>query len=107
MMDTGSIVSESYPVDERQMERAWAKWQSEWESNVAKGNYAKFFEWTPVSAGQPKEEKEYLCTVKWGNDLTVMELQWNDGKWTDREYMYIYDVIAYAPLTEPYRRKDD
>ena len=65
--------------------------------------------WIPVEEHIPEVDAdiededcpEYLATIRGASESTVLKYS-PDGAWFD-ENGYVYDVIAWRPLPEPYR----
>ena len=69
--------------------------------------------WIPVEERLPEVDEdteetiedddcpEYLVTIRGASESTVLKYS-PDGAWFD-ENGYVYDVIAWCPLPEPYR----
>ena len=67
--------------------------------------------WTPVSEGLPKEDGQYLITVKYKHvdgydDIYAEHGEWYDGRWDTFCFGHcgeVEDIIAWMPLPEPYK----
>ena len=69
--------------------------------------------WIPVEDRLPEVDEdveetieddecpEYIVTIRGGQESTTLKYS-PDGTWFD-DYGYVYDVIAWRPLPEPYR----
>ena len=69
--------------------------------------------WIPVEDGLPEVREgledmycpEFNVTIKGAEETTTLKYSW-DGTWFD-DNGNIYDVIAWRPLPEPYKPKED
>lgn len=73
-------------------------------------------QWIPCSEKMPEKPFGCLVTIKYESPFTNEELVqilpetvgWHDGTWNDRDGEPITeDVIAWMPLPEPYKRRED
>lgn len=73
-------------------------------------------QWIPCSEKMPEKPFGCLVTIKYESPFTDEELVqilletvgWHDGTWNDRDGEPITeDVIAWMPLPEPYKRRED
>lgn len=68
-------------------------------------------EWIPCSRELPKEDGQYLITVKYKHvdgyeDVYSEHGEWVDGRWDmfcSAHCGEVEDIIAWCPLPEPYR----
>lgn len=66
--------------------------------------------WIPVEKKLPEVQEgledmycpEFNVTIKWATETTTLKYSW-DGTWFDNNG-YVYNVIAWKPLPEAYRR---
>lgn len=69
--------------------------------------------WIPVSERLPKDTGWYLITFKTANGVAVCELSYRkpENYWTDKDIskkvLDNNDILAWMPLPEPYKEKQD
>ena len=61
-------------------------------------------QWIPCSEQLPKNNKDVLITCEWGD----VEVGWYDEEWNGEGCVYDDDdIIAWMPLPEPWKGKQD